>query len=155
MWPIVINVLNVGVFTLLLTGGFAMPFKFNDLMITVLPRMRPHDPGCDDTSGGCNGTTTTSLCGGEGGRPVECQDSGETIEIPPISFVDPAYQMELRQLILYGLAQSRVGVPHPIKLDVLEKQMRPQTIQEIELLEVKLQDALKELKERKAGMLKK
>jgi hypothetical protein len=133
-----------------------MPFKFNDLMVTVLPRMRHHSPECAATSGGCEGTTTGALCSSEGceGMPVQCGDSGEMIELAPYSFIDPAFQLELRQLLLFGLQQSRVGVPSPIAAKTLEAQMRPRTLRDIDKLEGRMKRALKQLQAEKAKLKK-
>jgi hypothetical protein len=76
-------------------------------------------------------------------------DSGEIVELSPYQFIDPPYQLELRQLLIYALAKSGVKVRAPQRLQVLEEQMRPHTLTEVEGLEMRFKEALKELDELK------
>jgi len=127
-----------------------MPFKFKDLIVTIVPRGRvglaaSGGPGCD---AGCTANSgsvgsCTSECG------VQCFDSGEIVEMFPYRWIDPEYQLELRQLLIYGLIKSEINVPRPIQLQTLESQMRPQSLEEIEALEVQLTGALQELRQQK------
>ncbi|HEY0546414.1 MAG TPA: hypothetical protein VGC91_13635 [Pyrinomonadaceae bacterium] len=129
-----------------------MPFKFKDLIVTVVPRSRS---GVEDSGSGCAacsdaGSATVGSCTSECG--MQCLDSGEFIELAPYNFIDPPYQLELRQLLIYGLAKSNVKVPIQNKIQVLEEQMRPQSLEEIEVLEKHLAAALHELGQQKAKL---
>jgi hypothetical protein len=124
-----------------------MAFKFRDLIVTVVPRGRG---GVADSGSGCAacsdaGSATVGSCTSECG--VQCLDSGELFG--PYQFIDPPYQLDLRQLLIYGLAKSNVKVPVQSQIHVLEEQMRPRTLAEIEALERQLADALRELREYK------
>ncbi|MDX6694649.1 MAG: hypothetical protein QOF02_2252 [Blastocatellia bacterium] len=126
-----------------------MPFKFKDLIITVVPRGQSEiaaSGGC----GGCSdaGSASVGSCTHECG--VQCFDSGEAIEIGPYKFIDPPYQLELRQLLVYALAKGNVKVPVHKDINVLEEQMRPQSLEEIEALEKQLTGALQELQQQKS-----
>jgi hypothetical protein len=130
-----------------------MAYKFRDLIVTVVPRGLSDDDGSG--SGGCEacsdaGSGSVGSCTSECG--VQCLDSGEVVEIPPYSYIDPPYQLELRQLLVYALAKSDVPIPSPNRLDVLEDQMRPNSLEEIEALERQLTGALRELSELKEGL---
>lgn len=131
-----------------------MPFKFKDLIVTVIPRGR-FDLAESGGSGGCAGcsdagSATVGSCTSECG--MQCLDSGEFLELSPYNFIDPPYQLELRQLLLYGLAKNNVGVPIQNKIHVLEEQMRPQSLEEIQFLEKHVASALRELQEQKAQL---
>jgi 16S rRNA G966 N2-methylase RsmD len=122
-----------------------MAFKFRDLIVTVVPRGLQDD---GSGSGGCvacsdAGSATVGSCTSECG--VQCLDSAEVLEMTPYSFIDPPYQLELRQLLLYALTKSGVQVKTPNRLDVLEEQMHPQTIEEVEGLKRQFSAALREL----------
>ncbi|MDX6694648.1 MAG: hypothetical protein QOF02_2251 [Blastocatellia bacterium] len=126
-----------------------MPFKFKDLIVTVVPRGRS---GVAESGSGCAacsdaGSATVGSCTSECG--MQCLDSGEVIELSPYNFIDPPYQLELRQLLIYGLAKSNVKVPIQNKVHVLEEQMRPQSLEEIEVLEKHIAGALRDLQEQK------
>ncbi|HEY0546413.1 MAG TPA: hypothetical protein VGC91_13630 [Pyrinomonadaceae bacterium] len=129
-----------------------MPFKFKDLIVTVVPRGRSviTESGGSGGCAGCSdaGSATVGSCTSECG--VQCFDSGEAVEIGPYKFVDPPYQLELRQLLVYALAKSEVKVPVQKDIHVLEEQMRPQSLEEIEVLEKHLTSAMQELQQQKA-----
>ncbi|MGO9232126.1 MAG: hypothetical protein ACLPXM_01895 [Terriglobales bacterium] len=78
---------------------------------------------------------------------MNCLDSGEIFELAPYIYVDPPYQLELRQLMLYALTKANVKVPVQSKLQVLEAQMRPRSVEEVEVVEKQLYGALEELKQ--------
>jgi hypothetical protein len=127
-----------------------MAFKFRDLIVTVVPRGRA---GVAESGSGCAacsdaGSATVGSCTSECG--VQCLDSGELVELAPYQFIDPPYQLDLRQLLIYGLAKSNVKVPVQNNIHVLEEQMRPRTLEEIEVLEKQLAGALRELQKYKA-----
>jgi hypothetical protein len=122
-----------------------MPYQFRDLIVTLVPwgplgGLEAGDGG--DSGGGC-----TSSCVGVGG--FDCGDSGEIIEFAPFAGIDPAFQMELRQLLIFGLTASGVALPEPTRGEVLNEQMRPKTREEAEDLERRLSSALMELREYK------
>lgn len=128
-----------------------MPFKFQDLMITVLPSSFGEGggdaSGCNGCSGG--GTSTVGSCTSECG--VQCGDTGEIFEVTPFEYVDPAYVLELRQLAVYGLTSSPgVSLSQRQSAEALEAQMQPKTAGELELLEKKLSDALEAVRTLKA-----
>jgi hypothetical protein len=131
-----------------------MPYKFKDLIITV-------DDGCGSTGHtrvvcGSTGDTRKITCGSTGapkklacgstGPGITCLDSAEVLTQAPYHEIDPYYQLELREILLYALTKSKVAVPRPTRLDVLETQMTPNTLEEIAGLERRLNGALKELK---------
>ena len=122
-----------------------MAYKFKDLIVTLIPRggLGPLEAADGGTAGG--GCSTS--CGGI--DDFQCGDSGEILELGPYAVIDPAFQLELRQLLLYGLTASAVPVAEPTSLEVLDDQMRPQTIEEVEGLEKRLTGALRELGEYK------
>jgi hypothetical protein len=129
-----------------------MVFKFKDLIVTVVPRDRSAF-GAAESGGGCAacsdaGSATVGSCTSECG--AQCLDSGELMEISPYKFIDPPYQLELRQLLVYALAKSEVKVPVQKDVQVLERQMRPQNFAEIELLEKQLTGAMEELRQQKS-----
>jgi hypothetical protein len=119
-----------------------MPYLFKDLIVTLIPRGGLGPLVAADGGGTAGGGCTTS-CGGI--DDFECGDSGEIIEVGPYAAIDPAFQLELRQLLLYGLTASAVPVTEPTSLEVLTEQMRPQTVEEVESIEKRLTEALREL----------
>jgi hypothetical protein len=123
-----------------------MPYIFKDLIVTLIPRGGLGPLEAADGGGTAGGGCTTS-CGGI--DDFQCGDSGEIIEVGPYAAIDPAFQLELRQLLLYGLTASAVPVAEPSSLEVLDEQMHPRTIEEVEGLEKRLTDALRELGEYK------
>lgn len=100
-----------------------MPYLFKDLIVTLLPDGGLGPLEAADGGGTAGGGCTTSCAGID----FECGDSGEVIEIGPYSAIDPAFQLELRQLIIYGLTANAVPVAEPARLEVVEEQMRPRT----------------------------
>jgi hypothetical protein len=119
-----------------------MPYIFKDLIVTLIPRGGLGPLEAADGGGTAGGGCTTSCRGID---DFECGDSGEIVEVGPYAAIDPAFQLELRQLLLYGLTASAVPVAEPTSLQVLDDQMRPKTIEEVEGLEKRLTEALREL----------
>ncbi|HYO99606.1 MAG TPA: hypothetical protein VER76_05410 [Pyrinomonadaceae bacterium] len=128
-----------------------MPFKVRDLIFTVVPRGRfdvfasGGCGGCSDAGSASQGSCTAS-CG------IRCLASGEVFEDGPYKFLDPSYQLELRQLLVYALAKSDVKVPVQTDVRVLEEQMRPQSLEEIEMLEKQLTSVMQDLQQQKAKL---
>lgn len=127
-----------------------MAYKFRDLIVTVVPRGM--NDGDGSGSGGCAacsdaGSGSVGSCTSECG--VQCMDSGEVMDLTPYAVIDPAYQLELRQLLVYALRTSGVEPPVARPIKELEEQMRPRTIGELEVLEKQLTGALHELREEK------
>jgi hypothetical protein len=128
-----------------------MPFKFTDLMVSVVDL-----PGLGDAASGSpcgctdSGTATVGSCTSE--CVVQCGDSGEIVELPPYSYIDPVLQLELRQILQYALASSKVMVRESVGVAQLEAQMKPQSVEEATALEAKLTAALHELRAHKAQL---
>lgn len=115
-----------------------MLFKVKDLMVTVLPDLNlPPEDG-----------STVGSCTSE--HPFLCVVSTEILELTPYAHIDPPYLQELRLLLDHALARSRVVVPGGIELEELERQMRPRRIEDIEVLEKHLENALTDLRALKA-----
>ena len=127
-----------------------MPYLFKDLIVTVVPRgigsgsVASGSGGC----GGCSdaGSATVGSCTSECNDRVGCLDSGEVIDATPYSFIDPPYQLELRQMLIHALNASNVVIPEPTRMEVLEDQMRPQSAEEVKTLERQLTGALEQLR---------
>lgn len=130
-----------------------MPFKFKDLVVTVIPReTRGSDVAGSGGSGGCGGcsdagSASVGSCTSECG--VQCFDSGEVMELTPYRWIDPAYQLELRQLLVYALTKSNVKTSKSLPVEELENLMQPRSLDEIEALEKELTSALEELRQQK------
>ncbi len=130
-----------------------MAFKFQDLIVTI--------DGCGssknlDWCGSSKKTPPPPLpppptpgCGSSPRYEVACLDSGEVMTQTPYALIEPHYQQELRELLLYALTMSKVKVARPTQLKVLIKQMTPRKLEDIEGLERRLSAALKELRELK------
>ena len=131
-----------------------MAFKFQDLIVTIA--------GCGSTPklDWCGGTSKQPppppappppnlTCGSTPDYEVACLDSGEVMTQTPYALIEPHYQQELRQLLLYALTMSKVKVARPTQLKVLIEQMTPRKLEDIEGLERRLSAALKELGELK------
>jgi hypothetical protein len=126
-----------------------MPFKFKDLIITLLPETFHHgsamscggtcDAGSQETVGSC-----TSECGGI--KP--CGMSDELID-PLSKLIDPQYMSELRLLLRHAVQKARIE-----RMSALETQMVPQTLQEAELVEQRLKEALAEVASLKGQLAK-
>ncbi len=119
-----------------------MAYVFKDLIVTLTPQGGLGPLEAADGGGTAGGGCTTSCPGMD---DFECGDSGEIIEFGPYAAIDPEFQMELRQLIVYGLAANTAPVAEPVRLEVLGSQMRPTTLEEVEGLEERLSSALAEL----------
>jgi hypothetical protein len=124
-----------------------MPYRFKDLIVTVVPPFRPGDQESSGSGGGTVGSCT-SECGGGFclGSELQCGDSGEMMEIRPYRLINPEFQLELRQLLVYALARSAVKVPEGRPLSALEEQMQPRSIQEVKAIESQLATALREVR---------
>jgi hypothetical protein len=127
-------------------------YQFNDLVVSVVPRIgwAGMDSGsgceaCSDAGSGSVGSCTSECA-------VDCADSGEIFELTPFTYIDPAYAAELRQLLVYGLAKSQVAIGSPVPPEQIEGQMRPQTVEEVDALEQKLQAALAELQQHRVTL---
>lgn len=120
-----------------------MAYRFKELIVSLVPSGGLGPLLAGDGGGTAGGGCTTSC----GKIEIECGDSGEVMHFEPYSSIDPAYQLELRQLLVYGLTASAVPVPEPARLEALDEQMRPQTLEEAELLEQQLAGALREVQE--------
>lgn len=126
-----------------------MPFIVRDLMVTVIPRGAPGDSGgcaaCSDA-----GSATVGSCTSECG--VACEVSDEIFDLAPYIYIDPAYLLELRQMLRHALAVGEIAVPTAGDAEVLEDQMRPRTLDDIDLLERSLTRALEDLREQRAAL---
>lgn len=127
-----------------------MAYMFKDLIVTLTPQGGLGPLEAADGGGTAGGGCTTS-CGAM--EEFECGDSGEIIEFGPYAAMDPEFQMELRQLIVYGLAANSVPVAEPARVELLGEQMRPTTLDEVEGLEARLSSALAELAEYKKTLI--
>ena len=140
-----------------------MPYRFKDLIVTVIPqdyldRVANTTSGGSGGCGGCSDAGSASVgsctheCGGGDfclGTEVRCGDSGEVLELRPYRFIDPPFQMELRQLLVYALARSGVKTPAAPALTVLEEQMQSRSLQEVQAVEARLAAALQEVRQQK------
>lgn len=111
----------------MISGGKYMPFRINDLMITVLPTesdISDCRPGFTNCPGGCSNPDSTF--------PEEKDESNELAEI--------------REILRHAI--SRVETP------AVEHRIIPRTCEGIEALEEKLQGALNELQSYKASKIK-
>jgi hypothetical protein len=136
-----------------------MAFRVRDLVINVLPEqggegLQPFDcPGISDCypfsscgrTNACYAVSCAVSC-----RIVSCIGSrcgGCTLDISQL----PGFQQEVRAEDLAALkAQLTQALSEVERAEqVLADSMRPQSIDEIEALEDKLEDALSELKQRK------
>jgi len=124
-----------------------MAFKFQDLIVTI--------DGCGSSKKleSCGSSKPHPLppvtCGSTPDYEVACLDSGEVMTQTPYALIEPHYQQELRQLLLYALTKSKVKLARPTQLKVLIEQMTPRNLEDIEGLERRLSAALKELRELK------
>ncbi|PEU18122.1 MULTISPECIES: hypothetical protein [unclassified Bacillus (in: firmicutes)] len=112
-----------------------MPFRINDLMITVLPnigKVMDCDGGCSET---CDGGVTQCPGGCSGEATFQSDHC-------PSNVIDPGELVELRELLRHTL--SRVEAPGVVR------KILPHTNEEIDALEAKLQGALYELRAYKA-----
>jgi hypothetical protein len=115
-----------------------MLFKVKDLMVTVLPDLNLPQ-GDSSTVGSCTSEHDNF-----------CIVSTEILELTPYAHIDPPYLQELRLLLDHALARSRVVVPGGIELEELERQMRPRRVEDIEVLEKHLENALTDLRAQRA-----
>jgi hypothetical protein len=121
-----------------------MAFKFKDLIVAI------DNCGTSKKLIPCGSSKQLAVkCGTSSNFDVACLDSGEVITQTPYSGIDPHYQQELRQLLLYALNASKVKVPRPTKVETLLKQMTPNTREDIEGLERRLLAAVKYLRKLK------
>lgn len=111
-----------------------MLFKVKDLMVTVLP-----DLDLADADGGTVGSCTSE-------HDRLCLLSLDILELTPFAHVDPPYLAQLRILLDHALARSRVVVPNGLNVAELESRMRPRRVEDIDLLEKHLTNALEELR---------
>jgi hypothetical protein len=122
-----------------------MAFKFQDLIVTI--------DSCGSSKKlewcGSSKPHPTGGCGSTPDYEVACLDSGEVVTQEPYALIEPHYQQELRQLLIYALTMSKVKVARPTQLKVLIEQMTPRKLEDIEGLERRLSAALKELGELK------
>ena len=126
-----------------------MAFKFKDLIVTI-DQCRATQPilGCGTTPNTRTlgpGAGAAARCGSSATLQVKCLDSAEVLTLTPYSGISPHYQKELRDLLLYALASSKVKVPVPQQLGVLTEQMTPRSLEDIQGLERRFKAALKEL----------
>jgi hypothetical protein len=77
-----------------------------------------------------------------------CNLSDEVLD-PLAEIINPAYMNELRLMLRLAVAQGRVA-----RLAALEGQMVPQTLQEVEMVEGRLREALSELDATRQRMMK-
>ncbi len=115
-----------------------MLFKVKDLMVTVLP-----DLDLPEADGSTVGSCTSE-------HPRNCDLSLEVLELTPYSHIDPPYLAELRLLLEHALARSRVVVPNGLAVAELESRMRPRRVEDIDLVERQLVNALEELRAQRA-----
>jgi hypothetical protein len=121
-----------------------MAFKFKDLIVAV------DNCGTSKKLASCGSTRKLGVqCGTSRNYEIACLDSGEVITQTPYSGIDPHYQNELRQVLVYALNASKVKVARPTKVEVLLKQMTPNTREDIEGLERRLLAAVKYLRKLK------
>lgn len=117
-----------------------MLFRVKDLMVTVLPHL---DLSVADGS-------TVGSCTSEHDRL--CDLSLDILELTPYAHVDPPYLHELRVLLDHALARSLVQRPGGLPLEEIESRMRPNRIEDVEVLERHLRAALDELGQQRAEL---
>lgn len=129
-----------------------MPFKFKDLIITLLHDSLGHEgvASCGIGTGCAGGTGTVGSCTSECGEGMidVCNLSDEVLD-PLAGIINPRYMNELRLMLRLAVAQGRVA-----RLTALEGQMVPQTLQEVEMVEGRLKEALSELDATRQRLLK-
>lgn len=117
-----------------------MLFRVKDLMVTVLPHLDlPEADG-----------STVGSCTSEHDRL--CDLSLDILELTPYAHIDPPYLHELRVLLDHALARSQVVRPGGLPVEELENRMRPHRIEDVELIERRLRDALDELATQRAEL---
>jgi hypothetical protein len=128
-----------------------MPYLFKDLIVTVVPRL-PEVAASGGTPCGCTdgGTSSVGSCTSECG--VECLDSGEILEIQPYTGIDPAYRLELRQMLVHALAHAGVEPPNAIARDEIAGQLQPQTVEDARAIEQQLEAALAEARDARSRL---
>jgi hypothetical protein len=77
-----------------------------------------------------------------------CNLSDEVLD-PLTEIINPTYMNELRLMLRLAVAQGRVA-----RLAALEGQMVPQTLQEVEMVEGHLKEALSELDATRQRLMK-
>jgi hypothetical protein len=108
-----------------------MPFKIKDLMIGSLPSGKAADIGA--RTDGCSG--------------------GETTDWVDLLFTPPATSVAALAILKERLHRQLAEVDK--QLVAAEESLRPQTVEEVDMLTGKLKEALEELKVRRAELSKK
>lgn len=116
-----------------------MPFKFKDLVVTMVPGSNAQSGG----SGGSGGTvgSCTSECGPNSRPGNGCGLSDEFLD-PLEKVIDPQFMVELRMLVRLAVARSYAD-----KAAAIEAAMHPKTVHELDTLEKQLKEALTEVSE--------